>query len=370
MPDPPPNPSPPPRTTTTTTTIRILDGGLGTSLEHNHGISFTPSSSPLWSSHLLVSDPATLLLCQKSFAAIPVDVLLTATYQVSIQGFAATKTAEHPSGIADASHIPPFLDKAIQIAHEAAKARTPCAAAVALSLGPYGACMIPSQEYSGAYDAEHSSEEALYLWHRQRMELFARVVPPVRRRITYMALETIPRLDEIVALRRALAAVPELSSGIPFWMSCLFPHEDDDNTPDGSSPEAILGAMLDPALAEEAVPWAVGINCTKVWKLDSLLRRYEAAIRNLLHEGTVERWPALVLYPDGTNGEVYNTTTKQWELPQGAAEQQQDRVPWETQLTQAVRATEARGNWPEIIVGGCCRALPSDIKRLRDALTN
>ncbi|TFB01327.1 hypothetical protein CCMA1212_006739 [Trichoderma ghanense] len=364
MPDPPPAPSPSPRTTT----IRILDGGLGTTLEQNHNISFSPSSSPLWSSHLLVTDPETLLVCQKSFADIPVDVLLTATYQVSIQGFARTKTAQHPTGILqDPSRIPPLLEKAIQIAHEAAAAAKgpphPCAA-VALSLGPYGACMIPSQEYSGDYDAQHDSQEDLYLWHRQRMELFARI-PDVRRRITYIALETIPRLDEIVALRRALAAVPELSSGVPFWMSSLFPNEDD-NTPDGSSPEAIIRAMLDPALAE-AVPWAVGINCTKVWKLDSLLRRYEASVRDLLQEGTIERWPALVLYPDGTNGEVYNTTTQQWEIPQGT--EQEDRIPWETQLTQAVRATEARGDWPEIIVGGCCRALPSDIKRLRDSLT-
>ncbi|KAL6866747.1 S-methylmethionine-dependent Homocysteine/selenocysteine methylase-like protein [Trichoderma novae-zelandiae] len=355
MPDPRPNPSPPPRTT-----IRILDGGLGTSLEQNHGISFSPSSSPLWSSHLLVSDPPTLLLCQRSFSDIPVDVLLTATYQISVQGFADTKTALYPDGI-DASHIPLFLEKAIQIAHEAKG--PPCA--VALSLGPYGACMIPSQEYSGDYDAQHSSQEALYRWHRQRMELFARI-PHIRQRITYIALETIPRLDEIIALRRALTAVPELSSGVPFWMSCLFPNEDE-NTPDGSSPEAIIRAMLDPALAE-AVPWAVGINCTKVWKLDSLLHRYEGAVRSLLQEGVIEKWPALVLYPDGTNGEVYNTTTQQWEIPHGT--EQQDIVPWETQLTRAVRATEARGNWPEIIVGGCCRALPSDIKRLRDCLTN
>lgn len=357
-------PSPSPRTT-----IRILDGGLGTTLEQNHNISFSPSTSPLWSSHLLLTDPEALLACQRSFADIPVDVLLTATYQVSIHGFALTKTPQHPAGIADPSHIPPLLEKAIQIAHDAAagtpSSSHPCAATVALSLGPYGACMIPSQEYSGAYDARHDSQEDLYLWHRQRMELFARV-PDVRRRITYIALETIPRLDEIVALRRALAAVPELSSGVPFWMSCLFPNEGDDNTPDGSSPEAVIRAMLDPSLAE-AVPWAVGINCTKVWKLDALLRRYEAAIHDLLKGGTIQKWPALVLYPDGTNGEVYNTTTQRWEIPQGT--EQQERVPWETQLTKAVRATEARGDWPEIIVGGCCRALPSDIKRLRDSLT-
>jgi homocysteine S-methyltransferase len=27
----------------------------------------------------------------------------------------------------------------------------------------------------------------------------------------------------------------------------------------------------------------------------------------------VDQWPDLVIYPDATNGEVYNATTQQWE---------------------------------------------------------
>ncbi|KAJ4857081.1 homocysteine s-methyltransferase domain-containing protein [Trichoderma breve] len=338
--------------------VSFLDGGLGTSLEDSYSITFGPST-PLWSSHLLVSDPSTLLCCQKDFGDVPVDVILTATYQVSLQGFSGTKTAEYPDGIAP-EHVPRFLETAVQIA-EQAKHRS---CGVALSIGPYGACMVPSQEFSGKYDTAHDSEDDLFAWHRERMEVFAGI-KDVRQRVRYIALETVPRLDEVVAMRRAMSAVPSLSSGVPFWISCLFPNEDE-NTPDGNSPAAVIRAMLDPSLAP-AVPWGVGINCTKVWKLDSLLRRYEAAINHLLQEGLVEKWPALVLYPDGTNGEVYNTTTMQWEIPQGT--EQQDRVPWETQLAEVVRATEARGEWPQIIVGGCCRARPSDIQRLRGCLS-
>lgn len=338
--------------------ISILDGGLGTSLEQNYSVTFGPDT-PLWSSHLLVSDPSTLLRCQKDFGDIPVDVILTATYQVSLQGFANTKIAEFPHGL-DPSQVPRFLETAVQIAQEAKQP----GCAVALSIGPYGACMVPSQEFSGKYDAAHDSGDALLAWHRQRMQVFAGI-KDVKQRVRYIALETVPRLDEVISMRRAISAVPGLSSGVPFWISCLFPNEDE-NTPDGSSPEAVIRAMLDPSLAA-AVPWGVGINCTKVWKLDSLLRRYEAAVRNLLQEGLVEKWPALVLYPDGTNGEVYNTVTMQWEVPEGT--ETEDRIPWETQLTEVVRATEARGEWPHIIVGGCCRARPSDIQRLRACLT-
>ncbi|PON21407.1 homocysteine S-methyltransferase [Trichoderma gamsii] len=337
--------------------IKILDGGLGTSLEQNHSVIFG-SDTPLWSSHLLVSNPSTLLQCQKGFGDVPVDVILTATYQASLHGFANTKTADFPKGI-DTSQVPQFLETAVKIAEEAKQP----ACAIALSIGPYGACMVPSQEYSGEYDAAHDSADSLLAWHRERLEVFA-LIEDIKQRVQYIALETIPRLDEVISMRRALSAVPGLYPGLPFWISSLFPNEDE-NIPDGSSPEDVIRAMLDPSLAK-AVPWGVGINCTKVWKLDSLLRRYEAAIRNLLQEGVITDWPSLVLYPDGTNGEVYNTTTKQWELPEGA--EREDRIPWEKQLTEAVRATEERGKWSQIIVGGCCRASPSDIKRLHGCI--
>ncbi|EHK45896.1 hypothetical protein TRIATDRAFT_292149 [Trichoderma atroviride IMI 206040] len=337
--------------------IKILDGGLGTSLEQNHNIIFS-SDTPLWSSHLLISDPSTLLQCQKDFGDVPVDVILTATYQVSLHGFANTKTADFPNGI-DASQVPQFLETAVKIAEDAKQP----ACAIALSVGPYGACMVPSQEYSGRYDAAHDSGDALLAWHRERLEVFG-LIKDVKQRVQYIALETVPRLDEVISMRRALSAVPGLFPDLPFWISCLFPNEDE-SIPDGSSPEDVIRAMLDPSLAA-AVPWGVGINCTKVWKLDSLLRRYEAAIKSLLQEGVITDWPALVLYPDGTNGEVYNTTTKQWELPEGA--EREDGIPWEKQLTEVVRATEERGKWSQIIVGGCCMASPSDIKRLHGCI--
>lgn len=59
----------------------------------------------------------------------------------------------------------------------------------------------------------------------------------------------------------------------------------------------------------------VSINCAKVWKLIPLLTRSESVIEKLLEEGTIQEWPVLVLYPDGTKGEMYNTVTKKWETP-------------------------------------------------------
>ncbi|VUC21398.1 unnamed protein product [Clonostachys rosea] len=117
--------------------------------------------------------------------------------------------------------------------------------------------------------------------------------------------------------------------------------------------------MLDPGVGS-VKPWGVGINCTKTWKLDRLLQKYEETIAKMVQEGVISEWPALVLYPDGTNGEVYNTETQKWEVPvEGLGENQ---VPWEKQLADI---TEKRGSWPEILVGGCCMASYKSIANLR-----
>ncbi|KAM3515500.1 hypothetical protein MY11210_000873 [Beauveria gryllotalpidicola] len=365
--------------------VLIMDGGLGTSLEQKYSCKFD-HRTPLWSSDLLVSDPARLERCQADFGRVPVDVLLTATYQVSVAGFARTRTPAHPDGIPRA-RIPHYIREAVRIARRGGAATA--AGRIALSVGPYGACMTPSQEYSGAYDDAHSSGEALYAWHRERLALFAAAVEgcdddddeaeeaQTRHRIGFVALETVPRVDEIVAMRRALAAAAAAaaSSGplaaLPCWVSCLFPGDDGCLLlPDGSSVEAAVRAMLDPAPAPPA--WGVGINCTKVHKLDALLREYEAAVEKLRREEEEEgmataAWPALVLYPDGTNGEVYDTVTQTWETREGqgtAAE----RGPWAKQLAEVVRATRRRGSWRQIIVGGCCMASAEDIAALRAEL--
>lgn len=299
------------------TSIQILDGGLGTSLQDQYGVHFDSTITPLWASHLLVSDPTKLEACQKDFGTAGVDVLLTATYQVSPEGFALTRTAEYPNGI-PGNAIGRFLQTSVAIA-ERAKVRD--TAKIALSLGPYGACMIPGQEYSGAYDAAHGSEEALYRWHLDRLRLFTEAQGNLVSRVQYVAFETLPRLDEVRAVRRALC-----DSGIqvPFWISCVFPREDD-LLPDGSSIEQIVDAAVAPMVGG-LVPWGIGINCTKIHKLPALVEKLGASIAEMIVAGKVAAAPALVLYPDGTNGEIYNTTFQTWEKPDSDSGGERDLV--------------------------------------------
>ena len=72
------------------TPILLLDGALGTILEKPpYSISFN-ETTPLWSSHLLITQPSTLNDVHQAYIAAGVDVVLTATYQASLEGFART----------------------------------------------------------------------------------------------------------------------------------------------------------------------------------------------------------------------------------------------------------------------------------------
>ena len=92
---------------------------------------------------------------------------------------------------------------------------------VALSLGAYGATMIPSQEYSGKYDGERMSVSGLKEWHLKRLRAFApsseagagaarsySLDEEERRKcwenVDLVAFETLPLLHEITAVRQVM----------------------------------------------------------------------------------------------------------------------------------------------------------------------
>ncbi|KAK4173871.1 putative homocysteine S-methyltransferase [Triangularia setosa] len=340
--------------------IKILDGGLGTTLETNHGVKFS-EATPLWSSHLLLTDQRTLLECQSSFATAGADIITTATYQVSIDGFRNTKTENWPDAVSF-PNICHFLEDAVFIAATAARES---GAEVALSLGPYGATMIPSTEYNGEYDVDPSLAmvDKLFAWHNERLGLYEKS-PGLLSNVSYIAFETIPRFDEILAIRRLLDT---RALAVPVWISVLFPG-DDDKMPDGTSVEDAVAGMISSEFGRSA-PQFVGINCTRVSKLGGLVRKFTKAVEGLVAVGAVSHWPGLVLYPDGTReGERYNTKTKEWEISGEGSGQEREEMSWEHQLAKVVKETRTSGHWSSILVGGCCRTTPENISRLREAV--
>ncbi|KAH8815393.1 Homocysteine S-methyltransferase [Xylogone sp. PMI_703] len=290
--------------------IYLLDGGLGTTLEDEYHIHFD-NSTPLWSSQLLINDTDTLLAAQTAFAKAGADVLLSATYQCSFEGFKASGIDEY-----DAAKL---MRSAIGIVRKALdNGKSNGQGEIALSLGAYGATMRPSQEYSGIYDDEHKSLEHLYQWHLKRFQVFYGEDEERKecwKNVSYVAFETLPLLVEIQAARDVMGRIEKNMSADekrPMWISCVFPGPDM-ALPDGSSPREAVHAMLAPRI-DAAIPIGVGINCTKIDKLKGLVDEFENAVQGLVDSGKLDDWPVLVIYPDGTNGEVYNTSTKEWEL--------------------------------------------------------
>ncbi|KAL8712051.1 MAG: hypothetical protein Q9220_003747 [cf. Caloplaca sp. 1 TL-2023] len=374
--------------------IRLLDAGLGTTLESPpHNAQFR-SGSPLWSSDFLITSPKTLSGVHEAFVEAGADVLLTATYQASSQGFVATRklsklnsksradpvvdvnTTKGSSKSSDDDVYSPaeaasFMRSAVPLAKRASTSATRDRKSgtighVALSLGAYGAIMQPSAEYSGDYKPESIlTAQGLQEWHQERLKVF-RDNEATWSEIDYVSFETIPVLNEVHAVRAVMANQNTRKDSKDWWISCVFPN-DDLTLPDGSPVSKVVQAMLEHPSNTSQRPWGIGINCTDIQKLHQLILQYEDAVKDIL--GTSERtqWPWLVTYPDGAQGSVYNTGTQKWETnPQIKARGPQR--PWHEALAEIITETAERGYWDGILVGGCCKTTPDDIRNLRGAL--
>ena len=135
---------------------RVLDGGMASELEFLGA----DISGPLWSAHVLEDAPEKVIAVHRAYLEAGADILLTASYQVSRQGYAEF-------GL-DASRADAALLRSVELAR---KAREEFAAQgrevlIAASLGPYGAALHNGAEYHGNYDCTFDD---LVRFHRQRI---------------------------------------------------------------------------------------------------------------------------------------------------------------------------------------------------------
>lgn len=210
--------------------VVVLDGGLATELERRGN----DLSSALWSARLLADDPDQVVAAHRAFVAAGAEVITTASYQASFDGFAAL-------GI-DADVM---LRRSVVLARRAAEDR----AWVAASVGPYGAILADGSEYDGNYGR---SVAELRAFHRPRLRALAGAEPDV------LAIETIPSLREVEAVLAELEAVD-----VPAWLSitCSGMHTR------AGEPVATAFAMA----ADCAAVIAVGVNCTAPDDVDALV---------------------------------------------------------------------------------------------------
>ncbi|MEV7286248.1 homocysteine S-methyltransferase [Streptomyces sp. NPDC093252] len=206
----------------------VLDGGLSNQLEAaGYGL-----GDALWSARLLQEAPEAVVAAHGAYFAAGAEVAITASYQATFEGFARRGVGRARAG--------GLIASSVALAREAAR-RAGAARPlwVAGSVGPYGAMLADGSEYRGRYGLGVAELER---FHRPRVEALAGAGPDV------LALETVPDVDEAVALLRAVRG-----TGVPVWLSYTV---DGGRTRAGQSLEEAFGVA---AGVDQVI--AVGVNC-------------------------------------------------------------------------------------------------------------
>ncbi|MEV6792162.1 homocysteine S-methyltransferase [Streptomyces sp. NPDC051320] len=281
----------------------LLDGGLSNQLSAQG----CDLSDALWSARLLADDPRQIEAAHRAYLRAGAQVLITASYQATFEGFERRGI----TGGQAAALIASSVDLA-----RAAGGSVEREVWIAASVGPYGAMLADGSEYRGRYGL---SVRELELFHRPRIEALAAAGPDV------LALETVPDTDEAEALLGAVEGC-----GVPVWLSYSITG---DRTRAG---QPLADAFALAAGHDQVI--AVGVNCCE--PLDT-----ERAVELAAATGK-----PVVVYPN--SGEQWDARGRSW---RGGSTYEAERVrQWE--------AAGAR------LVGGCCRVGPAEIAELAELL--
>ncbi|MFF7629665.1 homocysteine S-methyltransferase [Streptomyces cyaneofuscatus] len=287
----------------------LLDGGLSNQLEAQG----CDLSDGLWSARLLADAPEQVEAAHLAYLRAGAQVLITASYQATFEGFGRHGIGPERTGA--------LLARSVELARRAAGAARRADPEreiwVAASVGPYGAMLADGSEYRGRYGL---TVRELERFHRPRVAALAEAGPDV------LALETVPDMDEAEAVVRAAE-----ETGLPLWLSYSV-----------AGGRTRAGQPLEEAFAvaagREAVV-AVGVNCCDPAEAEEAVR---VAVE-------VTGKPAVV-YPN--SGEGWDAEGRGWT---GASTFDPGRV-------RAWTGAGAR------LVGGCCRVGPDRIKELAGLL--
>ncbi|HZW59489.1 MAG TPA: homocysteine S-methyltransferase [Woeseiaceae bacterium] len=292
-----------------------LDGGLATELEaQGHDI-----GTHLWSAALLKSDPAAIVAAHRAFLEAGADVIISASYQASVEGFATLGVGERDAEALIASSVDLALTARRQYleAHPERQRRP----MVAASVGPYGAALHDGSEYSGDYDVD---DAGLRAFHERRLSLLDLTDADL------LACETIPNRREAAVLCDLLA-----HARLPAWVS--FCCRDERCISDGTPLREVCALFRDhPRVL------ALGVNCTAPGYVSSLIGEIRAAAPA----------KAVVVYPN--SGETYDSATNAWSGDASTAACADFARDW--------HAAGAR------LIGGCCRIGPRQIAAMHHGL--
>ncbi|MEW6226263.1 MAG: homocysteine S-methyltransferase [Chloroflexota bacterium] len=301
--------------------VLVLDGGLATQLEAQG----RDLSDRLWSARLLVEEPEAIVAAHLAFFRAGARVATTASYQATFEGFAARGIGHDEAAdlLRRSVALASLARDRYRAERAAAGAADPGSLLVAASIGPYGAMLADGSEYRGRYGLPVG---ALADFHRERLAILAAGEADL------LAVETIPDLDEAVAIARLLDETP----GARAWVS--FSCRDGGHLRGGAPVEEAVAAV-----AGSPAVLAVGINCTAPEHVETLVRR----IRAVTHK-------PVVAYPN--SGEGWDAAARRWTGPEGG------RVDGA-----AARRWHAAG---ATLIGGCCRVTPDQVALIAGAFAS
>jgi homocysteine S-methyltransferase len=290
-----------------------LDGATATELEAR-GANI---DHDLWSAKILMDDPVALGGLNEEYLHAGADLVVTATYQASIGGFLKAGLGREKA--VELFHLAAEIsirarDRFWAVAENRAGRMKPL---VAASLGPYGACLADGSEYRGDYGVDDSELQA---FHRERLQLLADSA------VDLLAFETVPSLQEAVAILQVLSEFPHLPACLSF--SC----RDESRVSHGEPFIQAYGLTC-----EHPQVVAAGMNCLS-----------PALVAPLLDSIDAGRLPVMV-YPN--SGESWNASAHSWE----------GQICGEF----PVREWYDRG---ARLFGGCCRTTVQDISHMREQL--
>ncbi|KDP40214.1 hypothetical protein JCGZ_02212 [Jatropha curcas] len=311
----------------------VIDGGFATELER-HGADL---NDPLWSAKCLISSPHLVRKVHLDYLDAGANIILTASYQATIQGFEAKGLSREEAEL--------LLRRSVEIACEAREiyydncsksswdfmesgnvTRRPIL--VAASIGSYGAYLADGSEYSGNY-GDSVSLQTLKDFHRRRLQILAKAGADI------IAFETIPNKLEAKAYAELLE---EEDIKIPAWFS--FNSKDGINVVSGDSISE-CASIADSC--KQLV--AVGINCTP----PRFIRELILSIAKVTNK-------PVVIYPN--SGETYDAERKIWVKSSGVTDE--DFVSYIGKWRQAGAS----------LFGGCCRTTPNTIRAISRLLSD
>jgi homocysteine S-methyltransferase len=288
----------------------LLDGGLATQIEAQG----CDIGNELWSASLLISDPEAIVTAHRAYLAAGAECIATASYQASREGYAKQGLT---AGEADS-----LMRLSVQLAKRAC-GEAQSGAAVAASLGPFGAMRHDGSEYSGDYGV---TSNVIRNFHESRLHLFDNDAD-----VDVLALETIPSLQEAEVLADLLEGCQT-----PSWIS--FSCRDEQLISDGT-PLAEAAKLF----ASQPQVVAVGINCTPPQFVPALIRSLRAALPD----------KHVIAYPN--SGERYNVEDNSW-----------------TGTVTPGDCAAAANEWLAAgakIIGGCCRMGPQHIRAIAQMIS-